>query len=308
MLHKPRPLAPGDRIAVVAPSSPFESANLDRGLEWLRAQGYDAVVAQSAHQRHRYLAGTDAARATDLQRALVDPTIAAVICARGGYGSARLLSHLEASAIRPHCKLVCGFSDVTTLHLWLNQACGWVTFHGPMIATRFAGEGFDSDTATSLLAALRGETAAVHAPDARTAVPGRAHGRLVGGNLTLLCHSIGTAHEVDTDGALLLIEDVHESPYRIDRMLTHLRQAGKLVGVRGVIVGEMEDCAAPDDAGYTLDEVIADCLSGLSVPTVTHFPISHGAPNHTVALGIEYELDADAKRLLPLEPSHRSDG
>lgn len=301
ILQKPRPLARGDRIAVVAPSSPFEADHLERGLAWLRTQGYEPVVAPHISARQRYLAGSDAERAQDLQDALTDPSIRGVICARGGYGAARLLPLLDTTAIATHCKLFCGFSDVTTLHLWLQAKCGWVTFHGPMVGTRWAGEGFDADTARSLIDTLRGRPPAIEAPRSSVMRGGTTQGRLVGGNLTLLCHSIGTPWEIDTRDAILLVEDVHEVPYRIDRMLTHLRQAGKLNHIRGLVVGELEGCQAPSGADYSLDDVLADCLGDLPIPIVTQFPISHAKPNFTVALGIEYALDADTRRLSPAE-------
>lgn len=301
ILHKPSPLTPGDRIAIVATSSPFEADHLEQGLAWLRAQGYEPVVAAHAFARRRYLAGTDAERAADLQAALTDPSIRGVVCARGGYGASRLLGLLDASAIRPHCKIFCGFSDVTTLHLWLQARCGWVTFHGPMVGTRWAGEGFDPDTARSFLDTLRGHPPCIEGPLTHTLRGGTARGRLVGGNLTLLCHSIGTPWEIDTREAILLVEDVHEVPYRIDRMLTHLRHAGKLNTVRGLVVGELDGCHAPSGADYSLDEVLADCLGDLPIPVVTQFPISHAKPNFTVALGIEYDLDANSRRLSPAE-------
>jgi muramoyltetrapeptide carboxypeptidase len=269
-------------------------------VAWLKKQGYVPVLGENVHRRHRYLAGTDRERAADFQAAVADPSIAGVICARGGYGSARILNHLDVSVFRKNFKFFCGFSDVTVLHLWLNDECGWITWHGPMVGTKYAGDGFDPASERSLLDALRGQPATIEAAEAITLHPGTVRGRLVGGNLSLLCHSIGTHYEPETDGVILLIEDVHEAPYRIDRMLTHLRQAGKLMGVRAVVVGEMLDCDAPRGADFTVDDVVADCLADLPIPVVTHFPISHGTPNYTVALGLEYELDAEARRLAPV--------
>lgn len=302
-LRKPAVLLPGDRVAIIAPSSPFESANLERGVAWLREQGLEPVWDEGLEERFRYLAGTDAHRARALQAALADDQIRGVFCARGGYGSARLLSHLDVNAFRSRCKVFVGFSDVTTLHLFLQQSCGWVTFHGPMVATKWAGEGFDEDTARSLIAAVTSTEPPppIHAASARTLREGRARGPLVGGNLSLLCHSIGTSNEIETEGTILLLEDVHEAPYRIDRMLTHLRQAGKLTGVRGVIVGDMVDCDAPAGEDYTVEDVIAECLADVAIPVLTGFPISHGKPNHTVPLGVDVELDADARTLTFLE-------
>lgn len=259
------------------------------------------MLGTHARRRHRYLAGHDAERAQDLQAALTDPSISGIICARGGYGAARLLPLLDANAIAPHCKLFCGFSDVTALHLWLHARCGWVTFHGPMVGTRWAGEGFDAPTAAAFLSVLQGQPAAIAAPDSVPLRDGTARGRLIGGNLTLLCHSIGTDFEPDTEGSILLIEDVHEAPYRIDRMLTHLRLAGKLRGVAAVVVGELDDCDPPTGTDYAIDDVLADCLGDLSVPVITRFPISHARTNHAVALGVEHVLDTGARRLTPVE-------
>lgn len=299
--QKPTALKPGDRVAVIATSSPFDEDNLERGLEMLRVQGLVPVLGPHVHARLRYLAGSDADRAADFRWAVTDPSIQGILCARGGYGAARMLPLLDTHAIRAHCKAFVGFSDVTVLHLWLSLQCGWVTFHGPMVGTRWAGEGLDDVTLSSMMDAVRGRPASIQAPNGQTLHGGRARGRLVGGNLSLLCHSIGTPYEIRTRDRILFVEDVHEAPYRIDRMLTHLRQAGKLRGVRGIVVGEMVDCDAPSDADFTVGDVIADRLADLTVPVVADFPISHGKPNHTLALGIDYELDADARRLTPLE-------
>jgi len=285
-------------VAIVAPSSPFEPENLERGAAWLKRNGFDPVWDERCLSRHRYLAGEDAARAKALSDAILRDDVRGIFCARGGYGAARLLQHLDAFTLKPHCKVFVGFSDVTTLHQYFMERCGWVTFHGPMVATRWAGEGFDEETAVSLLGAVTSADAPPPISGGKTLHGGRAQGPLVGGNLSLICTSIGTSHEVNTDGTLLLLEDVHEAPYRVDRMLTHLRQAGKLSGVRGIIVGEMLDCAAE---GFTVNDVIADCLADVGVPVVTDFPISHGKPNYTVALGLPHDLDADAGILTPLE-------
>lgn len=302
-LTRPRALRPGDRVAIVAPSSPFQPEHLERGAAWLRGHGFEPVWSDSLTARARYLAGPDALRAQALMDAFLRDDVQGVLCARGGYGAARLLPYLDVGALRPHCKVFVGFSDVTTLHLFLMEKCGWVTFHGPMVATRWAGEGFDDATAASMLQAITQAQpgAPVAAPQGLTLHGGQARGRLVGGNLSLLCHSIGTSYELDTDGALLLVEDVHEAPYRIDRMLTHLRQAGKLTGVRGIVVGEMHGCEASESDGYTVLDVVTECLADLQIPVVADFPISHGKPNHTVALGVSWELDGDARTLTPLE-------
>jgi muramoyltetrapeptide carboxypeptidase len=302
-LRKPQPLRPRDRVAIVAPSSPFDRKNFEEGVAWLRNNGFEPTWDEAIFSEHRYLAGDDKTRARVLQEAILDDDIAGIFCARGGYGSARLLPHLDATAIKPHCKVFVGFSDVTTLHLFLREQCGWVTFHGPMVATRWAGEGFDLASSASLLEAVT-YTRPMHPIEAPTSKPlrgGVAKGPLVGGNLALLCHTIGTQCEPDTDGAILLLEDVHEAPYRVDRMLTHLRQAGKLSGVRGIVVGEMLDCDPPEGSSYTIDEVIEECLRDCEVPILTRFPISHGQPNYTVPLGVMVELDADQKMLTPLE-------
>ncbi len=303
ILRKPIPLRPGDRVAVIAPSSPFEVSHLEKGLDWLRSCGYEPVLGQNVFARHRYLAGSDSERLADLRWALADPTIAGVICARGGYGAMRLLEHLDPSSLQHvACRPFLGFSDVTALHLWLQRNCGWVTLHGPMVGTQFAGEGFDEVTADSMREALAGRVGGISVPDSVVVRGGVARGRLVGGNLALLCASLGTSFEPLTDDAILFLEDIYEAPYRVDRMLTQLRLSGRLHRVRGIVVGEMIRCEPPAGADYTVDDVIADRLGDLGVPMLTRFPLSHGQPNHTVALGLEYELTADPPALCPLEP------
>ena len=307
--RRPAPLHPGDRVAIIAPSSPFEAACLEQGVHFLRSAGFAPTWDDALMDRWRYLAGTDEERARCLQQALLDPEVRGVFCARGGYGCARLIPLLDLEALRPHCKVFVGFSDVTALHLLFRRHLGWVTFHGPMMAGEHARGGFDPESVDSL---LRNVTRAEIPPpieggaEARCLRGGRAEGPIVGGNLSLLSHSLGTPWEIDTRDALLLVEDVHEAPYRIDRMLTHLRQAGKLSGIRGLVVGRMLDCRPRPCSDYTVDDVLAECLEDLGVPVVTGFPLTHDQPNLTVALGTRMRLEADDLWLVPLEAPTRA--
>lgn len=301
---RPPMLCPGDRVAIVAPSSPFDPASLERGAHFLEQAGFQPTWDEALTDRWRYLAGTDRERARCLQEAILCPEIRGIFCARGGYGAMRLLPYLDVPAIRPCCKVFVGYSDVTVLHLFLRKSCDWVTFHGPMMAGDHARKDFDAESIASL---LRNVSTAGPLPPveggakARCLRAGKAEGPLVGGNLSLLCSSLGTPWELETRGAILLFEDVHEPPYRVDRMLTQLRQAGKLAGVRGVVVGRMLDCHPRAGSDYTVEDVLADCLGDLDLPVVTGFPLTHDEPNLTVALGTRMELDAEALRLTPLE-------
>jgi muramoyltetrapeptide carboxypeptidase len=302
MLIKPPGLKPGDRIGVVAPAGVVAPQELESGVARLAALGFEVQVGAAVQgPRARYLAAPDAARAADLSAFLADRTIKAVIAARGGYGSARLIPHLDLERAQP--KVVVGSSDLTVLLAFLQSRLGWVVFHGPMVAPNFGRSpaALTDDSFRRVLFAP-GQAGTIAPPGVRPLRRGRARGRLAGGCLSLLVSTLGTPYEIDTRGALLLIEDINEAPYRLDRMLTQLRHAGKLEQARGVVFGRMVGCHPEPQAGYALDAVLVELLGEFAGPVVVDFPAGHGGEQVTLPLGVEATLDADRGALILEEP------
>ncbi|MEU7057769.1 LD-carboxypeptidase [Streptomyces sp. NPDC046197] len=304
-LLRPSRLAPGARVAVVAPSGPVPEERLQAGLDVLRGWDLDPVVGPHVLDRHGtfgYLAGTDADRAADLQSAWCDPAVDAVLCARGGYGAQRVVDLLDWEAMRAAGpKVFVGFSDITALHEAFATRLGLVTLHGPMAA------GIDFIKNERAQAHLR---ATLFAPEqVRTItsggtalVPGRARGVTLGGCVSLLAAELATPHaRTGARGGLLLLEDVGEEPYRVDRILTQLLRAGWLDGVAGIALGSWQECGPYD----MLRPVFADRLGGLGVPVVEEFGFGHCEGALTLPFGAAAELDADAGTLTLDEPALR---
>ncbi|MFF3918948.1 LD-carboxypeptidase [Streptomyces sp. NPDC001852] len=304
-LTRPERLAPGARVAVVAPSGPVPEERLQAGLDVLRGWDLDPVVAPHVLDRHGefdYLAGRDADRAADLQNAWCDPSVAAVLCARGGYGAQRVIDLLDWDAMRAAGpKVFVGFSDITALHEAFATRLGLATLHGPMAA----GVDFIKNARAqehlrdTLFAPERVRTIV---SGGRAMVPGRARGVTLGGCLCLLAAELGTPHaRTSAAGGLLCLEDVGEETYRLDRYLTQLLRAGWLEGVRGVLLGSWEGC--PDQAGVR--RLFADRLGGLGVPVVEEFGFGHCAGALTIPFGVSAELDAEAATLTLEQPALR---
>jgi len=290
----PPSLHAGDRIAVVTPSGPADPVRLERGCSVLRGLGLEVVVGKHALDHNpsglTYLAGSDADRAADLQTAWCDPRSAAVFCARGGYGATRVLDHLDWDAMgRATPKLLHGSSDITALHTAFGRRLSVPTSFGPMVASLIA-EG-DPEALAHLRAGVFGGRAPVHGSHALRG--GRARGVLTGGNLTLLTSLLGTPHAPEpAAGRIAFLEDVDEEPYRVDRMLTQLLQAGWFEGVAGIVLGTWTDCG-------DLDAIFADRLTPIGVPILAGVPVGHGPRQLTIRLGAGATLDADALVLGP---------
>jgi muramoyltetrapeptide carboxypeptidase len=286
---EPPSLHAGDRIAVVSPSGPADPARLERGCAVLRGLGLEVVVGKHALDRFphglTYLAGADADRAADLQEAWCDPRISAVFCARGGYGAARILDHLDWAALgRATPKLLHGSSDITALHAAFGRRLSVPTSFGPMVASLIADA--EPEALTHLWSSIFGEGAPV--PGSHALRGGRAAGPLTGGNLTLLSSLLGTAYAPEpAAGRVAFLEDVGEAPYRVDRMLTQLLQAGWFDDAAGIVLGTWIDCGE-------LDAVFADRLTPLGLPILAGVPVGHGPRQLTLRLGAHVVLDADA--------------
>jgi muramoyltetrapeptide carboxypeptidase len=283
-------LAPGARIAVVAPASPFDAASFELGMVRLRDRylvDHDASILD----RRGYFAGDDTRRLRELAAALADDRIDGIIAARGGYGATRLLPHLDVERVRRRPKLLIGFSDITAMHaLWARAQVASV--HGMMVATLGRAP---APQVSRWFDALEGR----FSPCVRgltTITSGQAEGVLLGGNLTVLTALIGTPYFPRLDGAILFLEDVGERPYRIDRMLTTWRSAGVLAAVRGIALGAFEK-AEPGDDGVTAHDVLRERLGDLGIPVVSSVPSGHIDDNLELPLGTSVRLDTESGEL-----------
>lgn len=290
-------LQPGDRVALFCPAAHLgreREALLADALGILRGWALDVLPVEGAERFHLYLAGADVQRAEEFQRLYTDPGIKGLFAARGGYGTMRMLPHLEAGPIAGATpKPVIGFSDITSLHLYLHRFAGISTFHGPCLAPSggLTGPSREADLAAMHAALFDGTIppcSGLTALNAAAASAGSVTGPLLGGSLTLVAASIGTPWQPGLRGALLLLEDVDEAPYRIDRMVTHLRTAGLLEGLAGIVLGQFTRCNA--GRPELLQGTLADLFGDLPVPVVTGMPVGHEAPNRTLPLGAAVTL------------------
>ena len=301
---KPRALAPGDRIAVVAPASPFARDEFDAGLAELRVLGFEPIYSEAVFAREGYLAGPADLRARDLMEAWTDPSVSAIVAARGGYGSVQLLPLLKQDIFR-HPKAFIGFSDNTSLLTWLVQDCNIVAFHGPMIEARLArgAEGYDRDTFSRCLTRSlpAGE---ITAPQLEALSAGEAAGELVGGTLTQLMASLGTPFAFDPPaGCVLFLDDVAERPYRLDRLLTQLRLSGLLVRASAIVFNELPRCDEPGGSARARD-VVQSVLAGFPGPILFGLPSGHtDGPTLTLPFGVMARVVTGARPALVIEES-----
>lgn len=294
----PAPLFPGARVALVGPSSAVSEERLRRADALVSALGLKPIYYPSClyASRDGYLAATDAQRAQDIMRAFESDAIDGIWCLRGGYGAHRILPLLDAAVIRKHRKWFGGYSDVTALHTFLNQKCGLETYHTIMPATDWELDAFSLEALKKAL--FGGLSGALDAPEGfapKTLVPGAARGPLCGGNLSLLAASMGTPWEIDTRGKILFLEDVNEKSYRIDSMLTQLRNGGKFDDCAGIILGHWTDCEPEDEnCALSLEEIFAQLIVPAGKPAICGFACGHSMPTHALPLGRVCELDAAA--------------
>ena len=298
--HSAVPALPaGGVIALIAPAGPAE-LDLELATQWMAARGYQLRVLPGVWEKDGYLAGSDAVRLRDLHDAFADESVDAIFCLRGGYGSPRLLAGIDFALLRRNPKPFVGYSDITALHLAITRYAGFVTFHGAMLNADLLGNKLEP-TESGLWQMLSGQQSPVleHPPAfaLTTLAPGSASGRLQGGNLSMICATIGSAFELDDEGIILFIEDVNEPLYRVDRLLTHLRLAGKLNRLRGVLVG---DFAGVDSVA--LHRLLQQELGPLGIPVLAGWRSGHCNPNLTLPLGAQVRLDADQQQLVLEQP------
>ncbi|AIF44651.1 LD-carboxypeptidase [Virgibacillus sp. SK37] len=296
---KPERLQKGDTIGIIAPAGPPDQEKLQKAIPFLESLGLKVNVGKHINEIHGYLAGTDQQRLEDFHNMVADPTIKAIIFARGGYGTGRIVSSIDYELIRNNPKIIWGYSDITYLHTAIRQQTGLVTFHGPMVASDIGKEEFDDFSAEMFMQLFEPATYVYTEKVSPLHVisPGNGTGMLVGGNLSLIVSTLGTPFEIDTNGKLLLLEDIGEEPYRVDSMLNQLKLAGKLEKAAGVILGDFADAEPTLKHSLTLEKVFSDYLSNLNCPVLSGFKIGHCLPHFAVPLGVEAELSADTKTL-----------
>ncbi len=315
----PARLQPGDRIMLVAPAGELDRDRMLLAQKRLEERGYEVVMRDDLFAEEGYLAGSDERRAEELMQAFLDPEVDAIFPGTGGYGTMRILDRLDYRAIRAHPKLLIGFSDITGLHLALNRRAGLVTFHSPSPMWGLGSEEnltpFSAEWFYRAVESGGSGSYAIEIP-AEGDVPrpvalghGRARGRLVGGNLSLISALEGTPYAIDTRDAILLLEDTREAPYRIDRMLRQLALSGKLARIRGAVLGQFtrnydrEEDQLTEDPRFTVDGVLRQYFEPAGIPVLMNFPVGHHPMNVTLPLGGEVEVDADAGVLRVLRPA-----
>ena len=296
-LRRPRAIRPGARIALAAPAGPVDPDAIASGRRALEALGFEIVMRDDLLEREGYLAGSDDRRAAELMDFVRDPEVDAILCARGGYGCHRIIDALDAAVFRKAAKPLVGYSDVTTLLLWQRKQAGLLGIHGPMLEKRGS---LDGEAGSALIRALKG-TGPLPRYAGESLAGGWGEGRLVGGSLSVCVASLGTPWEIDTKDAIVVLEDVTELPYRIDRMLQQLRAAGKFDRVVGIALGDFTDCEDERYPEWTCGRLFDEIFSGLGVPVVTGLPFGHGGENRPWPFGGRAALDGARGELEILE-------
>jgi muramoyltetrapeptide carboxypeptidase len=297
---KPPRLRRGDVIGLISPAStPLPAEKIEKGARYLEGLGYRIKLGEHVAAQHGYFAGTDAERLSDLNAMLNDPRVKAIFAVRGGYGSPRLLPFVDYQAVRRQPKIIVGFSDITALQLALFRRTGLVTFSGPLPGVEFwqKPDPYTEENFWRLLTSRR-RVGPLHNPNRerlRARIRGRGQGRLLGGNLSLLVSNLGTPFSPDYDGAILVLEDVHEELHRIDRLFTQLRNAGVLDQISGLVLGLFTRCQPSDPAKphLKLAEIFNEVLTWVTAPSVEGFQYGHVARKLTLPFGLEARLDAD---------------
>jgi muramoyltetrapeptide carboxypeptidase len=303
---KPKRLAPGDTVGLVLPASAtFEADDISFARDQLQAIGFKVAIGVHAYDRHGYFAGRDRDRADDINRMFADDQVAGIVCYTGGWGSPRVLPYLDYDLIARKPKVLIGYSDITALLNAIHQRTGLVTFHGPVGASTFDPYSLDNFRRVVMTAEPAGTIAMPPKKPSELVdrvnrvvriVPGKASGRLAGGNLTLLASLMGTPYEIETDGAIVFTEDIREEPYRIDRMLTQLALGGKFERMAGFVWGRCTECAMKGP-GFSIEDILHDRFAGGSKPAISGLPFGHIELKVTLPVGVMATVDADAGTL-----------
>ena len=290
-IRLPKRLSPGDTIGIVAPAGPYPRDALERGIGALENMGFKVFIPPALLDASGYLAGSDSHRARFVNQLFADKDIDAVICARGGYGSVRIMSLLDYRTMAENPKVFIGFSDISVLLNTVVDRCGLATFHGPVVTSLADAP---PETCRSLFQAVSSDTAIdINGSEGATIHSGAGSGIVCGGNLATLCHLLGTPFAPNLNGKIVILEDRAEPPYKIDRMLTQMKLAGCFENLAGLALGSFEECGPIDD----IYNIAADVFRDHSIPVLAGLEVGHGQNNFTLPFGIEATLDADARRL-----------
>lgn len=311
-MNKPTHLKKGDQVAIIAPSSSAPLDFVENAERAVQKMGLVPVMFPSCFAEHGHLSGTDKLRANDIQTAFSNPTIKGIVCLKGGYGTPRLLDLLDYDAIKSTPKVFIGYSDITALHIALNQNSNMITYHGPMASAGWVSN-LDHYTKMYLEKALfsnepLGSIDNPEGSELELLVHGQASGQLIGGNLSLLVSTLGSPYEIDTRGKILFIEDTHEQVYKIDRMLTSLKLAGKFTDCAGIILGTWSDCNPEfkynKQKDLDLDLVFDEIIVPMDKPTLKNFRMGHNYPQPTLPLGAIIHIDTSNKTIIIKESSN----
>jgi muramoyltetrapeptide carboxypeptidase len=314
---KPARLKKGDTIGIVAPASPlYNKSDLVRGIRTLEEWGFQVIVGEHVNARYEYLAGTDEQRAQDVNSMFKDDRVDAIFVTQGGYGSSRILRYIDFDAIKQNPKIFIGYSDITAIHLAIQKLTGLVSFHGPGMA------GFNPEELTKyrknqlFKALLSNESIGeIELADKKKWIniinQGEARGEMVGGNLTLICSTLGTPYEIETEGKILFFEELDTEPWVMDHMLSHLLNAGKLQKAAGIVVGECKDCEPyKHNPGFpvtfSLEDILEEYIKPLQIPAIYGLPLGHTKDLATIPLGVQGFLDATNGKLIIEECGTRS--
>ncbi|MEF9922695.1 MAG: LD-carboxypeptidase [Anaerovoracaceae bacterium] len=311
-MKKPKLLQKGDTIGIISPSSPSETrSEVPRGIETLEAKGYKTILGKNVNKTKGFVAASEEDRAEDFNQMFRNDNVDAVFVTQGGYGTAQLMKLIDFDLVARNPKIFTGFSDITSLHLMINKFADVVSFHGPGMA-RFNKEDLTAYTEEYFFKAIANKQPIGNIPLAdhkkwlQVVSPGVAEGKIIGGNITLICASLGTPYEIDTKGKILFLEDVDQEPWIMDHCFSHLRNAGKFDDIKGIIIGECFNCKPFDyKPGYCCDTSIEDVFDyyfgRLNVPVLYGLPLGHTNDLATLPLGVEVRLSCDDKTLTILE-------
>ncbi|MGP4068467.1 S66 peptidase family protein [Halobacillus sp. B29] len=294
---KPPALKEGDRVAVIAPAGTPDREHLNQGIRVLEDMGLNVVIGQHVFDVEEDLKAIDQKRLADLDEAFCDPDIRGIFCANGGHGAAKLADMIDYDKVKRNPKIFWGYSDITYLLNAIHKSSNLVTFHGPMVASDLNDEQRTKETVSSISSLFTGESITYDSRKSplNTLIHGKGEGHLVGGNLTLLTNGLGTPYQVNANGAILLIEDVAEPAFRVDLMLTHLKQAGGFNEVQGVVLGNFQ---LEGEEYVKLRKVLQNFFAGASFPVVENFHFGHCQPNYGVPLGVKAELTTSPPQLV----------
>ena len=307
-MNKARALKKGDTIGLIAPSSPTSIENVEKAKKTIIDMGFRVKVGNSPYENYGYLSGVDKIRANDIEDMFRDDEVDGIICLRGGYGTPRILDHIDYDVVRENPKVFVGYSDITALHIAFNQIADLVTFHGPMVTSDMIDE-FDEFSKESLLENITNVEAnrKIENPQGLKLSginEGIAEGSIIGGNLSLIAATIGTPYEVDLKDKILFIEEIGEEPYRIDRMLNQMRLAGKFEETNGIILGDFKNCECKKHSdSLTLEELVVEYIKPCKKPILFNLKSGHCVPMVTLPFGVKVKIDSKKNEIEILESS-----